>query len=107
MPQLCCFLQSNIHVFYIHSHLQTFCAEELSRSQGLSLDVTTLPAPRRQEKPECIPSLQIPGSAAPTQPAGPVISIFDNFDAILEEDARVIENKMAVQDSGERDNPLK
>lgn len=98
--QQCCLSTNPVYKSCMQLFLQGFCAESPNTSQGLSLDVTTLCAPRRQEKPDCIPELQFPGSTIPSQPPGPVIGIFDNFEAILEEDARVEKERSAVHDSG-------
>lgn len=47
------------------------------------IDVRALAAPRVQTRPEGVPELHIPGVSPIKQPSGPLVGIFDNFDAMV------------------------
>lgn len=68
--------------------LVLYCSAEVgNQAEGLLVDMTLLPSPRTQTKPEFVPNLQIPGTAPPQPSSERPISIFDNFDVLLEREA--------------------
>ncbi|GMH33513.1 hypothetical protein BSKO_01347 [Bryopsis sp. KO-2023] len=54
------------------------------RDKECVVDLQALPAPREQKRPTIVTQLHFPGVVPPQPAIGPLIGIFDNFDAMLE-----------------------